>query len=60
MAWNRDNEQTLRQLWDEGKTASQIATEMGPDFSRNMVIGKARRMGLSPRPSPIKRGSAPI
>jgi GcrA cell cycle regulator len=52
----------LTRLWDEGHPVSEIArrlTAMGAhDFSRNAVIGKAHRLGLAPRPSPIKQRSA--
>lgn len=63
MAWNPSAEDMLRRLWGEDKTASEIAKEMtasGHKVTRNMVIGKARRMGLESRPSPIKRDPAKI
>jgi GcrA cell cycle regulator len=44
----------LRQLWGSGKSASEIAEILG-GVSRNAVIGKAHRLELSGRPSPIKR-----
>ncbi len=53
MSWTDEQEEKLKQLWREGKTASQIAEELG-GVSRNAVIGKAHRLGLSGRPSPIK------
>ena len=54
MAWKPEDEAKLRHLWNEKElSAREIAEEMG--VSRNMVIGKARRMGLKSRPSPIKR-----
>lgn len=53
--WNPQNEKRLADLWGEGKTASEIAEALGDGISRNMVIGKSRRMGLDRRPSPIKR-----
>ena len=46
---------TLKQLWSERKSASEIAEILGQDISRNSVIGKAHRLGLSGRPSPIKK-----
>lgn len=49
----------LRDLWSRGLSASQIATALcrfGP-VSRNSVIGKAHRMGLDGRPSPIRWGA---
>lgn len=51
MGWGPETESELRRLWDEGRTASQIARAIG--VTRNAVIGKARRLGLDPRPSPI-------
>jgi GcrA cell cycle regulator len=40
-------------MWEGGATASQIADELG-GVSRNAVIGKAHRLGLKARPSPVK------
>jgi GcrA cell cycle regulator len=40
-------------MWADGATASQIADELG-GVSRNAVIGKAHRLGLEQRPSPVK------
>ena len=40
-------------MWEGGSTASQIADELG-GVSRNAVIGKAHRLGLKSRPSPVK------
>lgn len=54
MVWTDHRVDELKRLWHEGKTASQIADELG-DVTRNAVIGKAHRLGLSSRPSPIKR-----
>jgi GcrA cell cycle regulator len=42
-------------MWHDGATASQIADELG-GVSRNAVIGKAHRLGLEQRPSPVKPG----
>jgi len=42
-------------MWAKGATASQIADELG-GVSRNAVIGKAHRLGLEARPSPVKPG----
>jgi GcrA cell cycle regulator len=54
MSWTEDKVALLRQLWGSGKSASEIAELLG-DVSRNAVIGKAHRLGLSGRPSPIKK-----
>ena len=58
MTWTDDRVALLRQLWGSGKSASEIAQMIG-DVSRNAVIGKAHRLGLSGRPSPIKRRPEP-
>jgi GcrA cell cycle regulator len=42
-------------MWHDGATASQISDELG-GVSRNAVIGKAHRLGLEQRPSPVKPG----
>ncbi len=54
MSWTDERVEVLKKLWIEGRTASQIATELG-NVTRNAVIGKVHRLGLSGRPSPIKR-----
>jgi GcrA cell cycle regulator len=53
MAWTDERIDQLKTLWDKGLTASQIAEELG-GVSRNAVIGKAHRLGLKSRPSPVK------
>ena len=57
MAWTDERIEHLRKLWEAGNTASQIAEELG-GVSRNAVIGKAHRLGLQSRPSPV-RSAAP-
>ena len=57
MAWTDERIEHLRKLWENGMTASQIAEELG-GVSRNAVIGKAHRLGLQSRPSPVKSGEA--
>jgi GcrA cell cycle regulator len=57
MEWTDERIEALRALWMQGFTASQIAERLG-GVSRNAVIGKAHRLGLSARPSPIKRETA--
>lgn len=54
MAWTDERIDTLRKGWEGGKTASMIAEELGEGVSRNAVIGKAHRLGLQSRPSPVK------
>lgn len=53
MSWTDERIETLRKMWDSGLTATQIAEELG-GVSRNAVIGKAHRLGLASRPSPVK------
>lgn len=53
MSWTDERIDRLKAMWNEGKTASQIADELG-GVSRNAVIGKAHRLGLEARPSPVK------
>lgn len=58
MAWTDDRVEKLRELWDKGLSASQIAKELAEGVTRNAVIGKAHRMGLASRPSPVKTDPA--
>ena len=53
MSWTDERIDRLKDLWTQGMTASQIADELG-GVSRNAVIGKAHRLGLQSRPSPVK------
>ncbi|QIG53446.1 GcrA cell cycle regulator [Altererythrobacter sp. BO-6] len=53
MSWTDERIATLKKMWEGGATASQIADELG-GVSRNAVIGKAHRLGLKSRPSPVK------
>jgi len=53
MSWTEERIEKLTRMWEGGSTASQIAEELG-GVSRNAVIGKAHRLGLKSRPSPVK------
>ncbi|HVM38028.1 MAG TPA: GcrA family cell cycle regulator [Sphingomicrobium sp.] len=55
MSWTDERIERLKKMWSQGATASQIADELG-GVSRNAVIGKAHRLGLDARPSPVKPG----
>jgi GcrA cell cycle regulator len=57
MSWTDERIERLKTLWTQGMTASQIADELG-GVSRNAVIGKAHRLGLQSRPSPVKPNEA--
>jgi hypothetical protein len=46
--WTDDRVEQLKKLWDAGLSASQIAAELG-NITRNAVIGKVHRLGLSGR-----------
>ena len=48
MSWTDERVETLKSMWSEGKSASQIAKELG-GVTRNAVIGKVHRLGLSNR-----------
>jgi len=53
MSWTDERIEKLTKMWEGGATASQIAEELG-GVSRNAVIGKAHRLGLQARPSPVR------
>ena len=53
MSWTEERIDRLKAMWSQGSTASMIAEELG-GVSRNAVIGKAHRLGLDSRPSPVK------
>jgi GcrA cell cycle regulator len=53
MSWTDERIERLKSMWEKGMTASQIAEDLG-GVSRNAVIGKAHRLGLQARPSPVK------
>ncbi|MGB0907323.1 MAG: GcrA family cell cycle regulator [Maricaulaceae bacterium] len=57
MAWTEDRVEVLTKLWAEGLSASQIAKQLG-GVTRNAVIGKVHRLGLSGRAKP-SRPTAP-
>lgn len=57
MAWTDERIALLKKYWAEGHSASQIAELLGDGLSRNAIIGKAHRMGLAARPSPLKTAS---
>lgn len=59
MDWTEEAISTLRVLWAEGLSTAEIGRRMG--ISKNAVVGKAHRLNLPARPSPIRRvpGQAP-
>jgi GcrA cell cycle regulator len=55
MSWTEERVELLKKLWNQGLSASQIAGELAGGVTRNAVIGKVHRLGLSGRakaPSP--------
>lgn len=57
--WTDERVELLKRLWCEGKTAKEIAGALGEGVTRNAVIGKAHRLKLSGRVSPIQANSSP-
>jgi len=58
MSWTDERVSLLKQLWGEGKTAAEIAKVLGDGITRNAVIGKAHRLKLSSRLSPIQQNTS--
>ena len=58
MSWTDERIAILKKLWKDGKSAAEIAKTLSKGVTRNAVIGKAHRMGLSGRPSPIKKSTS--
>ena len=64
MSWTDERVEQLKKMWTEGKSASQIAKELG-GVTRNAVIGKVHRLGLSNRnggaePAPAAAPEEPV
>lgn len=57
MEWNDTIIAELKGLWAEGHSTAEIGRRLG--ISKNAVVGKAHRLDLSPRPSPIRRQERP-
>ena len=69
MSWTDERVEQLSKLWLEGRSASQIAAELGLGVTRNAVIGKVHRLGLAGRakavaPQPaaaaVRKGKAAV
>src|ERR1700719_2992020 len=56
MEWAEETIIRLRTLWDEGLSTAEIGRRMG--ISKNAVVGKAHRLDLPARPSPIRTGGS--
>ena len=59
MSWTDERVETLKKMWGEGQSASQIAKELG-SVTRNAVIGKVHRLGLSNRVGAGPVAPAPV
>lgn len=57
MAWTDEMVDQLREMWKQGLTTGEIGKRLG--VSKNSIVGKVHRLGLSGRPSPIKKKDAP-
>ena len=55
MSWTPDRVETLKKMWSDGQSASQIANDLG-GVTRNAVIGKIHRLGLSNRGTVSTKG----
>ena len=53
MEWTEDTISSLRRFWSEGHSTAEIGRRLG--VTKNAVVGKAHRLILAPRPSPIRR-----
>ncbi|AHD00207.1 MULTISPECIES: GcrA family cell cycle regulator [Leisingera] len=58
MSWTDERVELLKKMWGEGQSASQIAKELG-GVTRNAVIGKVHRLGLSNRNSGGSKAAEP-
>ena len=56
MDWNDETIARIRELWAEGHSTAEIGRRM--EITKNAVVGKAHRLSLPPRPSPIRRSPA--
>ncbi|MDH5722236.1 MAG: GcrA family cell cycle regulator [Alphaproteobacteria bacterium] len=59
MSWTDERVALLKKLWGEGRTAAEIAKDLG-GVTRNAVIGKAHRLKLSSRISPIQQNTKKV
>lgn len=59
MSWTDERVELLKKMWNEGQSASAIAKELG-GVTRNAVIGKVHRLGLSNRAGAAPAAEAPV
>lgn len=50
-AWTPERVETLKRMWAEGRSCTEVAVALGDGCTRNMVIGKVRRLKLPTRPT---------
>ena len=55
MDWNEEAIARLREMWAEGLSTAEIGRRLG--VTKNAIVGKAHRLVLPPRPSPIRRNT---
>jgi GcrA cell cycle regulator len=55
--WTQDRIDNLAKLWSEGFSTAEIGRRLG--VTKNSVVGKAHRLSLTPRPSPVKLTGKP-
>jgi GcrA cell cycle regulator len=60
MSWTDERVALLKKMWGEGKSAAEIAKVLGGGLTRNAVIGKAHRLKLSNRVSPIQQNNKKV
>ncbi len=60
MSWTDERVELLSKLWLEGRSASQIAAELGMGITRNAVIGKVHRLGLAGRAKVVPPPTATV
>ena len=58
MEWTEETIARLRDLWQQGLSTAEIGRQLS--VTKNAVVGKAHRLGLKPRPSPIRRAAKPV
>jgi len=56
MVWDEETIRHLRELWAQGLSTAEIGRRLG--VSKNAIVGKAHRLDLDARPSPIRRDGA--
>lgn len=60
LEWTEGQVETLKTMWGEGSSAAEIARALGPDATRNAVIGKITRMKLERRATTKVRAAAAV